>query len=161
MRRGEISNLTWDDVDFERSVIRIQSKNDWKPKSGPRIIPLNSVVLSAIKSRRENSDGRYVFQHKGMKPNEGDLRLKLCTLSKRVGYPHITRVHAMRHTFATRLLNSGVDVPTVQALLGHSSWNTTMIYSHQTEVHTRAAIAKLSEDSNRRLSMIFTSSQYE
>jgi site-specific recombinase XerD len=51
--------------------------------------------------------------------------------------------HSFRHTFASHLIMSGVDIVTVSKLLGHSSINTTMIYSHLTEGHVKEAIQKI------------------
>jgi site-specific recombinase XerD len=53
-------------------------------------------------------------------------------------------VHTLRHTFASHLVMAGVDLATVQKLLGHSSITTTMIYAHLAPDHLRAAVEKLS-----------------
>jgi len=57
--------------------------------------------------------------------------------------PYLTELHALRHTFASHLLMNGVDIPSVQKLMGHRSVETTMIYTHQTTDHLRSAVAKL------------------
>jgi site-specific recombinase XerD len=142
MRSGELINLTWDDIEPE-GLLLIQEKVFWSPKSYERSIPINSTVQSILNSLRERNRGTFVFTWKGGKIEDNKLRKKLVTLGRKVGLPHITRIHDFRHTFASNLLMKGVDIPTVQALLGHRNWSTTMIYSHQTREHTREAVNRL------------------
>jgi site-specific recombinase XerD len=142
MRLGELLNLTWDDIAPE-GLIRIQEKPNWSPKSYERNIPINPITRSILKRLREHQKGKYVFTWRGSQIENNKLRKKLITLSRKVGLPHITRIHDLRHTFASNLLMKGVDIPTVQALLGHRSWNTTLVYSHQTKEHTREAVSRL------------------
>ncbi|UCH85780.1 MAG: tyrosine-type recombinase/integrase, partial [Candidatus Latescibacterota bacterium] len=61
---------------------------------------------------------------------------------KRAGIPHCT-LHSCRHTFATRLVLAGVDLATVQQLMGHASISTTMKYTHPAPQHKRDAVARL------------------
>ena len=143
MRRGELINLTWDDVDLEQNIIRIQDKPFWSPKTYERTIPINTTVESVLKGLQMRRTGIFVFGRRGDKINDNVLRKKLITLAKRVGLPHITRIHDLRHTFASNLLMKNIDIPTVQALLGHKSWSTTLIYSHQTKEHTKRAVQRL------------------
>lgn len=138
MRAGELINLTWDDIDFSRDVIEIREKSFWSPKSYARTIPMNQTVRAVIDSLPRSH--LFVFTYHGKQIPENRLRKKLLTLSRQVGLPHITRIHDFRHTCASRLLMAGVDVPTVSALLGHRSWSTTAIYSHQTLSHLRRAV---------------------
>ena len=58
----------------------------------------------------------------------------------------VTKIHTLRHTFASHLVMKGVDLPTVQKLLGHSDIQTTMIYSHLAQDHLNDAINKLDFD---------------
>jgi len=143
MRRGELLNLTWEDIDWDQGIIKIQSKPFWSPKSYERAIPVNQTVKDILNRLQSTSRNLFVFTKNNKKIDENVLRKKLITLSKRVGLPHITRIHDFRHTFASNLLMAGVDIPTVQSLLGHRSWNTTIIYSHQTKEHTKKAVEKL------------------
>lgn len=143
MRLGELLNLTWDDIDWEQMLIKIQEKPFWSPKSYERTIPVNQTVKSILEKSHSNSKSPFVFNNNNRKIEDNVLRKKLITLSRRVGLPHITRIHDFRHTFASNLLMAGVDIPTVQSLLGHRSWNTTIIYSHQTAEHTKKAVEKL------------------
>lgn len=143
MRLGELINLTWDDIDFDQGIIKIQDKPFWQPKTYKRDIPVNHTVESVLVKLQMRRRGIYVFTRGGKKIESNVPRKILIRLAKKVGLSHITRVHDFRHTFASNLLMKGVDIPTVQALLGHKSWSTTLIYSHQTKEHTKRAVQRL------------------
>ncbi len=143
MRKGELINLEWKDIDFNRGMIKIQRKPFWVPKTGEREIPMSKKVLEVLKSLPRESD--FVFTGKNGKtlaPNT--LRTQLCVIAKKAGIQDLTEVHALRHTFASRLFMKGIDAPTVQKLMGHTNIQTTMIYTHQTPEHMRNAVEKLS-----------------
>ena len=65
------------------------------------------------------------------------------SLTKELGFKEVTKIHSLRHTFASHLVMNGVDLPTLKKLLGHSDIDTTMIYSRLTEKHVDAAVDKL------------------
>jgi site-specific recombinase XerD len=71
------------------------------------------------------------------------LRRELMRASKQAGFPDVTKLHTMRHTFASQLVMSGVDLATVRALLGHADIETTMIYAHLAPEHLKNAVEKL------------------
>ena len=72
------------------------------------------------------------------------IQRRFSRLAKKLGLSG-AHFHTLRHTFATRLLELGVDVKTVSALLGHSSARTTLdFYAHSLNEHQRAAVALLS-----------------
>lgn len=143
MRLGELINLTWNDIVWDQRIIKIQDKPFWQPKTYKRDIPVNHTVESLLERLRTRQKGIYVFTRGGKKIKSNVPRKILIKLAKKVGLNHITRIHDFRHTFASNLLMKGVDIPTVQALLGHKSWSTTLIYSHQTKEHTRKAVERL------------------
>ena len=64
-------------------------------------------------------------------------------ITKESGFPDVTKLHSLRHTFASHLVMSGVDLPTVKKLMGHSDIETTMIYSHLADEHVDKAVEKL------------------
>ncbi len=142
MRRGELLNLEWKDVDFHRYVIKIQRKPFWLPMTGEREIPMSKGVVEVLQNMPKRDS--LIFTSKDGKPiAPNSLRLELAAIAKKAGVPDLTQVHALRHTFASRLFMKGVDAPTVQKLMGHTSIETTMIYTHQTQDHLRAAVEKL------------------
>ena len=144
MRRGELLNLEWRDVDFVRKRIKIRAKEDWQPKTSERNIPMNDSLLKVLKKHREISKGRLVFTNgDGKKIHKNDLRKELMKITERCGFSDVTKLHSLRHTFASHLVMSGVDLPTVKKLMGHSDIDTTMIYSHLADEHVDKAVEKL------------------
>ena len=64
--------------------------------------------------------------------------------SKQCELADLTKIHTLRHTFASHLVMGGVDLPTVKKLLGHTNIDTTMIYSHLADEHVDKAVEGLS-----------------
>ncbi len=71
------------------------------------------------------------------------LRKDLIWATDQDGIKDLTKIHSLRHTFASHLVMSGVDLPSVQKLLGHSNIQTTMMYSHLTPDHLVGAVNRL------------------
>ncbi len=142
MRKAELVNLEWSDIDFEQKTLRIQRKAFWVPKAGERTIPLVEGLLNALNGLPRTSNFVFVDK-KGRQFNPNRIRHIVIKAAKIAGIKDLTEVHALRHTFASQLIMKGVDLPSVQKLLGHQKIETTMIYTHQTTQHLRDAIAKL------------------
>lgn len=135
MRRGEILNLRWNDIDFIEYYIFIKES-----KSGvARKVPMNSVVAEILKGcKREN---KFVFYDpKTGGPMKMYERFK--TVCKKAGIPDL-RFHDLRHSAATQMVMSGIDLVTVKEILGHSRIETTMRYAHPTPENKRKAVAVL------------------
>lgn len=146
MRKSELENLEWEDVDFGRRKIKIRAKDEWTPKTDEREIPINEGVYQVLHKQRETANGsKYVFPDEdGGKIYKNRLRRRFMTITKRCGFGDVTKVHTLRHTFASHLVMKGVDLTTIKQLLGHSDIETTMIYSHLTDEHVDKAVEKLS-----------------
>ncbi|NTU49678.1 MAG: site-specific integrase [Desulfobulbaceae bacterium] len=146
MRKSELENLEWTDVDFSRRRIQISVKDDWMPKTNEREIPINDALYRLLQDQKaKTGENRFVFPNKrGEKIWKNCLRSRFMTLTKRCGFPEITTVHSLRHTFASHLVMKGVDLATVKQLLGHADIETTMIYSHLTDKHVEQAVGQLS-----------------
>ena len=144
MRKGELEHLTWDDVDFVRRKIKIRAKGSWTPKTEERDIDINDKLLKVLKEQKKKAIGSLVF-HDGegnlIDPNK--LRREIMRVAKEAGFPDVTKIHTLRHTFASHLIMSGVDLPSVQKLMGHTNIETTMIYSHLAQNHLTDAVNKL------------------
>lgn len=140
MRRGEILNLRWNQIDFSKRIIRIE-----KTKSGKiRFIPINEVVLcelSGLKRKTCNSDYVFLFPKTGQPIK--DVKTAFNSAKRRAGVKGI-RFHDLRYTFASRLIERGADIVTVQNLLGHQSLSTTQRYTHSSSMQKRRAIESLS-----------------
>lgn len=147
MRKAELEHLTWADVDFGRRKILIRRKDGWQPKTGEREIPIGSAlleVLTALKAQTKNpSNTDYVFKVKSSGCSHNMLRNELMKIAKKAGIEYLTKLHTLRHTFASHLIMQGVDLPTVKKLMGHSDIQTTMIYAHLAPDHLADAVDKL------------------
>jgi len=128
MRMGEILELTWRGVDFHRRTVTVfRSKNGER-----RTIPVNETVLHVLKEKtkvRSLTVDR-VFCSKIFTPLEsGHLRraFRLALGKAKIEEFHF---HDLRHTFATRLVQAGIDLYKVQQLLGHKSPLMTQRYAH-------------------------------
>ena len=138
MRRGEILNLKWENVDLEEKYILVEdSKNDES-----RYIPINKQLNKALKSVKLKTS-EYVFSQKG--EPVGSFKTAFNAAIKRSGVSRFT-FHDLRHTFASNLVMKGVDLATVQELLGHKSIIMTKRYSHPTPEHKRKAVENLEID---------------
>lgn len=142
LRRGEIVNLSWEDIDLNKRLITIQPKSNWHPKDYEcRDIPIDNLLFKAL-SKIENKKGS-VIQTKYNKDFTlgGISHYFIEKVLKKVGLRG--SLHTLRHTFASHLVQNGVDLYTVSKLLGHSSIKTTEIYSHLSPNTFQKAIVKL------------------
>jgi len=147
MRKAELENLEWDDIDFKRRKIKIRRKEFWQPKTSEREIPINHQLfdlLEKLKSKNEDGlDSRFVFPDKNGNQIKTKLRRRLIKIAKDAGIDGLTKLHTLRHTFASHLVMNGVDLPTVKKLMGHSDIQTTMIYAHLAPDHLEKAVDRL------------------
>ncbi|RME25072.1 MAG: site-specific integrase, partial [Candidatus Zixiibacteriota bacterium] len=145
MRKGELINLTWEDVDLKTRKILIRPKSDWQPKTRPREIPINDGLHRLLtRLKKTKTDSPYVFPGPDGQRLTVKLREKLIRIAEQAGIADLTRVHTLRHTFASHLIMAGVDVPTVQKILGHSDIETTMLYTHLAPTHLTEAVNRIS-----------------
>jgi len=145
MRKGELENLEWSEVDLDRRKIKIAVKDDWTPKTSEREIPINDGFFQVLMEQRAKvKASRYVFpDENGKKIFKNRLLKRFKTLAKKLKFGEADTIHSLRHTFASHLVMKGVDLATVKKLMGHSDIDTTMIYSHLTEKHVDDAVDKL------------------
>ncbi|MCX7012865.1 MAG: tyrosine-type recombinase/integrase, partial [Candidatus Sumerlaeota bacterium] len=143
MRTGELLNLEWIDVDFERDELHIRAKRDWEPKDREaRAIPLHGRLKAALEQWKPGSDSRYVFGH-GEKPCPNKLLPRLHSVCRKAGIPPIT-VHTLRDEFASHLVMRGVGIETVCQLLGHSDIKITWAhYIHLAPQKIKEAVERL------------------
>jgi integrase len=145
LRRGEISNLQWGNVDLERRIIQVQSDVRFKTKQGRRrTVPLNSTALEILKSREESRGLGYVFTFNGQRVSCDWIThlfkryvRKACLTDSRIHF------HSVRHSFASWLVQSGATLYEVQRLLGHSSSKVTEIYSHLQPEQLHSTVNKI------------------
>jgi hypothetical protein len=138
-RQSELFNLEWSDIDFERRQIIIQNKEDWHTKSyRHRVIPINENIVDVLLEQRKLSPDRYVFsQENGEKLNKSKVRRTFERAMKNAKIDS-TDFKILRHTYASHLVMKGVDIRTVQKLLGHHSIKMTEKYSHLAPDHLQS-----------------------
>jgi len=126
-RQNEILSLKWSEVDlFRRTISILETKNKEK-----KTIPINQTVLDLLKSKRKvTSISGYVFTSQaGTRINARNLLRAFYSARKRTGLEDV-RFHDLRHTFATRLVQAGINLYVVKELLGHKTLAMTMRYAH-------------------------------
>ena len=135
-RVSEIANIKISDINFNNNSIKIFGKG-----SKERIVYFGDYAryyLDIYLSKNVNNNSKYLFV------NENNDKMDITEIEKIIRdivhnltiKSHVTP-HTFRHTFATHLLNNGADIKTVQELLGHSSLNTTGIYTHVSNVRLK------------------------
>ncbi len=139
MRLGELTALEWKDIDSRRGILRVDNKEDHHTKNyRVRVIPMNDLLTEVLRKMPRRLDSSRVFQRKdGSKFNK--MRTGFQNAVKRAGIPHV-RFHDLRHTFASHLVMGGVDIRTVQELLGRKDIRMTMRYSHLAPDHMKNAV---------------------
>ena len=143
MRRGEIFDLTWNNVDFKKRNLTIEGT---MTKSGStRHIPLNNEALGTLIAWRNQTDSKLlVFPNPRTKKRFDNIQTsweRLRKLSKIKDF----RFHDLRHHFASKLVMAGVDLNTVRELLGHSELSMTLRYAHLAPEHKAAAVALINK----------------
>jgi len=140
-RQAEQFGLRWCDVDFTTGIITIE-----RSKHGEvRRVPMNDCVRDILRSRSSRLKGEYVF------PSQtGETPIDVHNYMSRVFGPALKKAgienfhwHDLRHTFASRLVMKGVDIRTVQELLGHKTIVMTLRYVHLSPAHQLDAVQRL------------------
>jgi integrase len=143
MRRNEILSLKWENVNFANEFILIESA---RSKSGKaKKVPMNRLVVEALKSIPKKHP--LIFYNPETRRNIQDVKTAFRTALKKAKIKGV-RLHDLRHTAATRMIEAGVDIATVSKILGHSSIQMTMRYCHPTEENMRRAVERLGESFN-------------
>jgi integrase/predicted DNA-binding transcriptional regulator AlpA len=139
MRRGEILALEWARVDMEKRTIKVtHTKTD-----RPRYIEINATLLEVLRRQRiANPTGELVFPSPSTGLQMVGVRKAFVRACKAAGIEGL-RFHDLRHTFASRLVEKGVDIITVKELLGHSTIILTQRYTHSRNEQRRRAVEKL------------------
>ena len=172
LRRGELTALTWNDIDFEKKTITVNKSYDFKnntlklPKTsaGIRTVPMPDILVDFLKAEPKTSLYVIVTANNKMMTVDAwkraiqslltDLEIEHGNQKKKNKFsPHPTIFtlqpfgwHDLRHTYATILFEADVDVLTAQYLLGHESPQTTMdIYTHLSDAQKGRSITKLND----------------
>jgi len=143
LRVGELVGLTRGRLDERRKLVRVLGKG-----SRERVVPLSGRAIAALtrywkaRGREPASDEPLVPGSKGRPAAARTLERDVTSVLARVGPNAAKHAHALRHSFATHLLDRGADLRAVQELLGHKHLATTQIYTHVTRRRLKAAYAR-------------------
>jgi len=143
IRVSELTGLNLDDVDRERSTLRVIGKGNKE-----RVVPIGNPAMRALD--RWISEGRpelssdaiqraLFLGSRGKRIDQRVVRDVVYDATEAVGAEKRLGPHALRHSAATHLLEGGADLRTVQEILGHSSLSTTQIYTHVSEERIKKA----------------------
>ena len=156
IRLGELLALTWNDIDFRSGTLsvsktcfdanidgRCRLTNEPKTTHSKRIIPLPKRILAILKEHKKRSKSEYVVSDNGKPIYLRSYQRTFELLLKKLNIPH-KGFHALRHTFATRALECGMDVKTLADILGHKNPQITLNrYVHSLMDHKRMMMNKL------------------
>lgn len=143
MRLGEIVNLTWNQIEWERNRINvINTKN-----ALDRTIPMEPCVKDLLIQLWRDCDKTNQRVFAGQEAKAIGLSFRLLVRRVKLTDFHF---HDLRHTFATRLAESGIDAFTIAALLGHKTLAMTQRYTHPSDDHKRKAIEVLGKYEKNR-----------
>lgn len=171
LRVGEVAGLRWGDVRLEQGFLAVRRTmlripivgaaagqprtrlvvGEPKSESGRRLIPLPEVVLRLLHKRRQCLGARgareedYVIcQPDGKYYEPRGLQRYFKKIAEQAQVPR-ANYHCLRHTFATRAVEVGMDTPTLKEIMGHARIETTMQYIHALDEHKIASMHKLDE----------------
>lgn len=144
LRAEELVDLTVAAIDFDGEQVRVEGKG-----GKTRFVPVGEPALLALARYLERArpalaldDQPVAFLSKSGRPlSTSDVRRRLRTWSVQAGLGGTVHPHALRHSFATHLLDGGSDLRAIQAMLGHSSISTTQVYTRVESARLKRAYA--------------------
>jgi integrase len=153
LRIGELLALEFDDIDFDKSLIHINKTchdsnagrviDTPKTESSIRIVPLSKPVLRLIKDIKKCGKCNYIIADRDKPVSVRSYQRSFELLLKKLQIPH-KGFHSLRHTFATRALECGMDVRTLSEILGHKNTSVTLNrYVHSLMEHKQDMMNKL------------------
>jgi integrase/recombinase XerC len=132
LRLSELSQLLWEELDFETGLVRVLGKGQKE-----RMIPMGKMAVSALLQWRPVSllwnqfDTPYVFVSKrGGQLKHRSIQARVKHWAQHQGLWERVYPHLLRHSFASHMLESSGDLRSVQEMLGHADLSTTQIYTH-------------------------------
>lgn len=149
LRRGEVLGLTWENINFDEDTMNITQSlvkikggtklQEPKTKSSKRILPMTDTVIELLSINKQKTG--LIFQTRNNQPvHPRSFQRTFSTWCKNAGLPKETRLHDLRHTFATNIINAGIDIKTAQSLTGHADTRTLLdIYAHTVTASQRNA----------------------
>lgn len=147
LRRMEVANLRVEDIDAQAGVLRVRCGKGGQP----RVVMLDPTLLRLLRDhwRRHGLRGAWLFPSsvgtisQPVSLNAASRAFQEAASAAKLG--HRTTLHGLRHAFATHLLEDGVDLVTIQQLLGHAHLATTSLYTHVRMDRIRATASPLAK----------------
>lgn len=142
LRAAELVDLNVESLQFDAESVRVEGKG-----GKTRIVPLGEPAFKALTAwldrgrggLAEKDESALFVSRTGKRLSTSDVRRRLNGWVAKAGLPPGTHPHAIRHSFATHLLEGGADLRAIQELLGHSSISTTQIYTRVEAERLRSA----------------------
>lgn len=141
MRLREILNLKWSQIDLTSGHIKVENTKNRRN----RLVGINTPLLRELHGRREvNGHNPYVYANPKTGKPYLDVKIGFKAACRRANIEGL-RFHDLRHTFASRLVERGIDLITVKDLLGHSTVRMTERYTHSSQLSKRNAVEILAK----------------
>src|SRR4051794_16726387 len=144
LRAEELVNLDTGSIEFDGEQVRVEGKG-----GKTRFVPAGEPALAALGSYLERGrpalasaaggDGALFLSKSGRRLSTSDVRRRLRVWARHAATQGAVHPHALRHSFATHLLEGGADLRAIQELLGHASISTTQVYTRVESARLRAA----------------------
>ena len=153
LRIGELLALKWENVDMHKAQLTVESTCYYvdnkrvidtpKTQHSLRTIPFPRQILPLFRVLKKHAKTEFVIEENGVPVSNRSLQRSFELIQKRLNIEHKC-FHALRHTFATRALECGMDVKTLSELLGHKNPNVTLRrYAHSMLEHKKQMMNKL------------------
>jgi integrase/recombinase XerC/integrase/recombinase XerD len=146
LRAEELVDLDLESIDFDAETVRVEGKG-----GKTRFVPAGEPALRSVTRYLERArpalaaaDGQpaLLLSKSGRRLSTSDVRRRLRVWARHAAHQGAVHPHALRHSFATHLLEGGADLRAIQELLGHSSISTTQVYTRVESARLRAAYAR-------------------
>jgi integrase/recombinase XerC/integrase/recombinase XerD len=146
LRAEELVDLDTESIEFDSEQVRVEGKG-----SKTRFVPVGEPALRSIAAYLERGrpalqsaepDPALFLSKSGRRLSTSDVRRRLRVWARHAAAQTGVHPHALRHSFATHLLDGGADLRAIQEMLGHASISTTQVYTRVESARLRAAYAK-------------------
>ena len=153
LRIGELLALQWSDIDLTKGILTVSKScydgngglvvDEPKTAASRRIIPLPKQLLPILKGVKKRSNSPFVVSASGKPVSVRSYQRSFELLLKKIKIPH-KGFHSLRHTFATRAIECGMDVKTLSEILGHKNPAVTLNrYAHSLLEHKQNMMNRL------------------
>jgi site-specific recombinase XerD len=146
LRAEELVNLDLESIDFDAEQVRVEGKG-----GKTRFVPVGEPALRSVARYLERgrpglvgseAEPALLLSKSGRRLSTSDVRRRLRVWARHASHQGAVHPHALRHSFATHLLEGGADLRAIQELLGHASISTTQVYTRVESARLRAAYAR-------------------